>query len=87
MIRRMGRSVMVGIVIGVAANGCRDATGPDGVAGNYRLERYEGMPLPAFLRRRAASHGRTHDRSARARETGVVEAGVDLQARAIAMAR
>jgi hypothetical protein len=28
MIRRMGRSVVVGIVIGVAASGCRDATGP-----------------------------------------------------------
>jgi hypothetical protein len=51
MIRRMGRSVMVGFVIGVAANGCRDATGPDGVAGNYRLERFEGMPLPAFVLR------------------------------------
>ena len=51
MIRRMGRSVMVGIVIGVAASGCRDPIGPDGVAGNYRLERYEGMPLPAFVLR------------------------------------
>src|SRR5215207_2082304 len=52
MVRRRVRSIsaiMVGVLVGALAGGCGDATGPGGLAGAYRLERYEGREIPAVV--------------------------------------
>jgi hypothetical protein len=49
MIRNVVRSTMAAFVLAGAVGGCSDSTGPDAVAGTYRLQRYEGQPLPVFF--------------------------------------
>ena len=47
MNRDLVRSTIAGLALAVLT-ACGETTGPDGVAGAYRLQRFEGQPLPAF---------------------------------------
>ena len=49
MIRNVVRSTIAALVVAGALSGCGDSTGPDALAGTYRLQRYEGQPLPVFF--------------------------------------
>src|SRR5687767_1941519 len=43
------RSIVLAASVALATTGCGDATSPDDFAGSYRLERYEGLQLPALV--------------------------------------
>ena len=50
MVRRIVRTVLIGSTIAYTGASCDDGTAPSEFAGTYRLERFEGMVLPAINR-------------------------------------
>ena len=54
MTRSLVRSVFLVIFAAVAVQACSDASGPDGLPGTYRLERFEARELPAVTNQSSA---------------------------------
>lgn len=48
MIPRLVRSTLTVVAVAGVVTGCGDPSGPDAVAGTYRMQRFEGQLLPAY---------------------------------------
>lgn len=54
MKRSLVRAVFLVVFAAVASQSCSEPSGPDGLPGAYRLERFEGRALPAVMNQSSA---------------------------------
>jgi len=54
MTRSLVRAAFLVVFAAVAAQSCSEPSGPDGLPGIYRLERFEGRELPAVVNQSSA---------------------------------